>query len=49
MTLEIEKLTTEVEQMAMGAYQQQQQNDKFLDDLVKKLQVNPTPCFWWAR
>lgn len=40
MTLELEKLTAEVEQMARGAYRQREQNDKFLDDLLEKLQTN---------
>lgn len=42
MTLELEKLTVEVEKMAQGAYQQQQQNDLFLDRLLEKLRANRT-------
>lgn len=40
MTLELEKLTGEVEEMAQGAYQQRQQNDKVLEGLLEKLRAN---------
>ena len=40
MTLELDKLTAEVQQMAMGAYQQRQQNDRFLEELLEKLRTN---------
>jgi hypothetical protein len=37
MTLELEKLTSEIEAMAQGAYQQRQQENEFLDMLLRKL------------
>lgn len=37
MTLELEKLTDEVEQMAQGAYRQQQASDRLLEALREKL------------
>ena len=40
MTLELEKLTDEVEQMAQGAYRQQQASDQLLEALQEKLRRN---------
>jgi len=40
MTLELEKLTDEVERMAAGAYRRQQASDQLLEALEKKLRTN---------
>ena len=40
MTLELEKLTREVERMAHGAYQRQQASDRLLEALQDKLRTN---------
>ena len=37
MTLELEKLTAEVEKMAQGAYQRRQEDDRFVDWLLERL------------
>ncbi|MDX1686634.1 MAG: hypothetical protein R3248_01510, partial [Candidatus Promineifilaceae bacterium] len=46
MTLELEKLTNEVEKMARGAYRQQQASDQLLEALREKLRANRSA---WER